>query len=145
MDSYWFMPESLFSRIDSVFHSIDFNKLQIPCQNRFCFFVDLDSCGVIKESKPLKNDIYAPEMSLFEQEVNKLILNSGWQIDNIAKMTDTTFIFNSLLIYVETSCDPDEIIVAPKDWSRDMIRILAYRNEEELIIFDYFTNNCIKK
>lgn len=138
MDSYWLMPEDLCQEIDSVFKSIDFSIPEIPCQNQFCFLVDLDSCGVILKSSPLNNKTDIHEMLEFEQEVNKLILNSDWHVNNVAKMIDTTFIFDQHMICIETSCDTDEIIIAPKGWSRDMIRILAYRNEEELIIFDYF-------
>jgi hypothetical protein len=142
MDSYWLMPRKLTKQIKSVYKTIDFSRSEIACQNRFGFLVDLDSCGVIINSRPLKNKIDYPELAMFEKEVNSIIQKSQWQIDNIAELKDTIFVFTQLFIFVETSCDPDEILIAPKDWSPEMINILAYRKEDELIVFDYFKNRC---
>lgn len=136
------MPPELEDKIDSVFKTVDFTSPEIPCEYGFSFLADLDSCGNITGCSPLNNHLTNAEMKLFETKVNVVLLTSNWQINNAVVLADTTYQFDQFRIHVETSCDPDEVIVAPEGWKWYNGRVLALRKENETLYFYDFMNGC---
>lgn len=127
--------------VDSIFHTYDFSGKEYDCQYFLSFLIELDSCGRITSCKPSEKSNYPSKVSEFGQEVQSLITASNCTLQNTVQIGDSVIDYHATLFAIEISCDPDEVLF-PYYIDPVNTRILAYRDEYEVLIFSGFQNRC---
>jgi len=139
------LNQKIKDEINTEFNSYSDSIELFQCTS-FRYFIELDSCGNIILCEFSRDTSEVEIYNQFIKRVEKIILNSNWQIPNIAILPNSKDYFMGGFVGFSIKCDSDTITyIGNTPHLFEHSRVFAVKNEEEIFYFHGFEYGCPKK